>query len=96
MTMEPRLNPFAAAPAAMQAWLDYGKGVLQCGLEDSLMELVKIRASQINGCASCLHMHTASAREHGETEDVSICSMPGVNRRSTARANAPLLNGPRP
>jgi AhpD family alkylhydroperoxidase len=69
MTMEPRLNPFAAAPAAMQAWLDYGKGVLQCGLEDSLMELVKIRASQINGCASCLHMHTASARAHGETEE---------------------------
>jgi len=70
--MEPRLNPFAAAPAAMQAWLDYGKGVLQCGLEDSLMELVEIRASQINGCASCLHMHTASAREHGETEERQI------------------------
>ena len=33
------------------------------------MELVKIRASQINGCAFCLHMHTASAREHGETEE---------------------------
>ncbi|MGB7041631.1 MAG: carboxymuconolactone decarboxylase family protein [Xanthobacteraceae bacterium] len=67
--MEPRLNPFAAAPAAMQAWLDYGKAVLQCGLEDSLMELVKIRASQINGCQSCLHMHTVSAREHGETKE---------------------------
>jgi AhpD family alkylhydroperoxidase len=68
MTMETRLNPFAAAPAAMQAWLDYGKGVLQCGLEDGLMELVKIRASQINGCAACLSMHTTSARERGETE----------------------------
>jgi len=33
------------------------------------MELVKIRASQINGCAFCLHMHTASARKHGETEE---------------------------
>ena len=33
------------------------------------MELVKIRASQINGCAFCLHMHTAAAREHGETEE---------------------------
>lgn len=67
--MTPRLNPFAAAPAAMKAWLDYGNTVLQCGLEPSLMELVKIRASQINGCARCLHMHTAEAREHGETEE---------------------------
>jgi AhpD family alkylhydroperoxidase len=67
--MTPRLNPFAAAPAPMQSWLDFGKGILQSGLEDSLMELVKIRASQINGCASCLHMHTASARKLGETEE---------------------------
>jgi AhpD family alkylhydroperoxidase len=69
MIMTPRLNVFAAAPALMQSWLDYGKGLLQhCGLEDSLMELVKIRASQINGCAACLYMHTAAARQHGETE----------------------------
>jgi len=68
-SMTPRLNPFAAAPAAMQSWLDFGKGILQDGLEDSLMELVKIRASQINGCAFCLHMHTAEARKQGETEE---------------------------
>jgi AhpD family alkylhydroperoxidase len=67
--MTPRLNPFAAAPALMQSWLDFGKGVLQAGLEDNLMELVKIRASQINGCAFCLHMHTASARKQGEMEE---------------------------
>ena len=67
--MTPRLNPFAAAPAPMKSWLDFGKGILQCGLEDSLMELVKIRASQINGCAFCLHMHTADARKHGEPEE---------------------------
>lgn len=67
--MTPRLNPFTAAPAPMQAWHDFGKGILQSGLEDSLMELVKIRASQINGCAFCLHMHTASARKGGETEE---------------------------
>ena len=66
--MKPRLNPFAAAPAPMQAWLDFGKGILQSGLEDSLMELVEIRASQINGCAACLYMHTAAARKRGETE----------------------------
>lgn len=67
--MTPRLNPFAAAPALMQAWLDMGKGTLQSGLENALMELVKIRASQINGCAFCLHMHTAEARKHGESEE---------------------------
>lgn len=67
--MTPRLNPFAAAPALMQSWLDFGKGTLQSGLEESLIELVKIRASQINGCAFCLHMHTASARKQGETEE---------------------------
>jgi AhpD family alkylhydroperoxidase len=67
--MTPRLNAFAAAPAPMQSWLDFGKTILQGGLEESLMELVKIRASQINGCAFCLHMHTAEARKKGETEE---------------------------
>lgn len=67
--MTPRLNPFAAAPALMQSWRDFGNGIRQCGLEERLMELVEIRASQINGCARCLHMHTASARQHGETEE---------------------------
>ncbi len=67
--MKPRLNPFAAAPAAMQAWRDFGNTLLDGGLEEGLMELVEIRASQINGCARCLHMHTASARQHGETEE---------------------------
>jgi AhpD family alkylhydroperoxidase len=67
--MTPRLNPFAAAPAPMQSWLAFGKDILQSGLEESLMELVKIRASQINGCAFCLHMHTREARARGETEE---------------------------
>ncbi|HME85180.1 MAG TPA: carboxymuconolactone decarboxylase family protein [Roseiarcus sp.] len=66
--MTPRLNPFSAAPAPMKSWLEFSQGVLQNGLEESLMELVKIRASQINGCAFCLDMHTAEARKRGETE----------------------------
>jgi AhpD family alkylhydroperoxidase len=68
MMMTPRLNPFSAAPAPMKSWLEFSQGVLQSGLEESLMELVKIRASQINGCAFCLDMHTAEARKRGETE----------------------------
>lgn len=67
--MTPRLNPFAAALAPMKSWRDWSIGVLKCGLEDSLMQLVEIRASQINGCAICLHMHTADARKQGETEE---------------------------
>jgi AhpD family alkylhydroperoxidase len=68
--MTPRLNPFGAAPALMKLWLDFGNHVQKGGgLEESLMELVKIRASQINGCAACLYMHTATARKQGEGEE---------------------------
>jgi AhpD family alkylhydroperoxidase len=69
MDMTPRLNPFAAAPALMKSWLEFGLGLSGKGLEESLMELVKIRASQVNGCAFCLHMHTTDARKAGETEE---------------------------
>lgn len=66
--MTPRLNPFTTANAAMKSCLDWSKSAQQLGLENSLMELVKIRASQINGCAACLYMHTTAARQEGETE----------------------------
>ncbi|QAY78692.1 carboxymuconolactone decarboxylase family protein [Sphingosinicella sp. BN140058] len=65
--MTPTLNPFAAAPAAMKAWMDASVHIA-AGLEPSLTELVKIRSSQINQCANCLNMHTAEARAAGETE----------------------------
>src|SRR5581483_816872 len=68
MTMTPRLNAFAAAPVPMQMWLDFGKRILESGLEESLTGLVKIRASQINGCAFCLDMHATEARRKGEFE----------------------------
>jgi AhpD family alkylhydroperoxidase len=62
-----RLDPFAAAPVQMKAWLDMSLKIAPA-LEHSLLELVKIRASQINGCANCINMHTADARKAGETE----------------------------
>lgn len=65
--MTARLDLFAAAPAEMKAWLDMSLKIAPA-LEHSLLELVKIRASQINGCANCLNMHTADARKAGETE----------------------------
>jgi AhpD family alkylhydroperoxidase len=65
--MSPRLNPYTADVALVQPLIDYGKTVLGMGLEKSLAELVKIRASQINGCAVCLHMHAAEALNGGES-----------------------------
>ena len=66
--MKPRLNPYQAAPNAMKALMALETEVQQSGLEPALVELVKIRASQINGCAFCLHMHTRDARAKGESE----------------------------
>lgn len=67
--MKPRLDAFKAAPETMNAMLAFEKAVKTSGLEHSLIELVKTRASQINGCAYCLHMHTRDARASGETEE---------------------------
>ena len=66
--MKPRLNPYEAAPDALKAMLALEAYVQDCGLERSLINLVKTRASQINGCAFCIAMHTGEARSHGEIE----------------------------
>jgi len=66
--MEQRLDAGAVAPAAMKAVLGVEAYIRGCGLEPSLIELVKMRASQINGCAFCLDMHSHDARQRGETE----------------------------
>ena len=66
--MTARLNPFTAAPEITQAFLAFSNQVGESGLEKPLLELVKIRASQINGCANCLNMHSYEARQAGETE----------------------------
>lgn len=65
--MTAKLDPYAAAPALMKSWTGTAMAVA-ASLEPSLIELVKIRASQINGCANCINMHTAEARAKGETE----------------------------
>ena len=67
--MTPRItSPATAAPETYQAMVRLEQAVAASGLEHSLLELVKIRVSQINGCAYCLHMHTADARAAGEDE----------------------------
>ena len=66
--MKSRLEIQKAAPDALRAMLGLQSHVDNSGLEPALMELVKIRASQINGCAYCLDMHTKDARANGESE----------------------------
>ncbi|MCM8732137.1 carboxymuconolactone decarboxylase family protein [Hephaestia sp. GCM10023244] len=66
--MPPRLDLFAAAPALAKAWYALSTQVEKAGLEPDLLELVKIRSSQINGCANCLNMHNAHARKLGEQQ----------------------------
>ncbi len=67
--MSPRINHFAVAPELLQPMLDMEERLRASRLEHSLIELVKLRVSQINGCAYCIHMHTHDARANGESED---------------------------
>lgn len=65
----PRQLDYASlAPQALKAQLGLESYIRQSGLEESLMQLVKLRASYINGCAYCVDMHTKDARLAGETE----------------------------
>ena len=66
--MEARLNYAKVAPAAYKAMLGLEAYLHQCGLEESLLHLIKLRSSQINGCAYCLDMHWKDLRAIGETE----------------------------
>jgi AhpD family alkylhydroperoxidase len=66
--MQRRLHDDKAAAGAIKAMCALQKYVEECGLERSLLELVKTRASQINGCAYCIDMHTKDARALGESE----------------------------
>ena len=65
--MTAKLDPYAATPALMKSWMGFSIAANN-SLEPSLVELVKIRASQINQCANCINMHTADARAQGESE----------------------------
>lgn len=67
--MKARLIPLSTAPEAIQAMLNLENYIRSSGLEMSLIELVKLRASQINECAFCIHMHTSDARAAGESEE---------------------------
>jgi AhpD family alkylhydroperoxidase len=66
--MTPRFNYAKAAPGAYQAMRGLEKYLHECGLEERLIHLIKLRASQMNGCAYCLDMHWKDLRALGEDE----------------------------
>ena len=66
--MKQRLDYSKAAPEGVEILRQLEHYLKKAGLEPDLMELVKLRASQINGCAYCIDMHTKDARSHGESE----------------------------
>jgi AhpD family alkylhydroperoxidase len=75
--MNKRLAWASAAPQAYKAMAALEAALGQTGLENSLLELVRLRASQLNGCAYCVNMHANDARKAGETEarlqTLSVC-----------------------
>lgn len=66
--MKQRLNFYATAPELMKQVAALNTAVNECGLEHSLLHLIKLRASQINGCSYCVDMHSREAKQDGETE----------------------------
>src|SRR6266852_6177969 len=66
--MEPRIDYRKYAAEAQKSLYALEKNIAECGLDHKLIHLIKMRASQINGCAYCLDMHSKDARAAGETE----------------------------
>ena len=66
--MQPRIDYLKFAPEAQRAMYGLEKYLAACGLEHKLLHLLKLRASQINGCAYCIDMHSKDARAGGDTE----------------------------
>ena len=73
MKLEQRIDYYNVAPEALKIMMEMEKYTKTTGIDRKLRELIKIRASQINGCAYCLNMHTADARKMGETEQRIYC-----------------------
>ncbi|MES2115406.1 MAG: carboxymuconolactone decarboxylase family protein [Pseudomonadota bacterium] len=66
--MNTRIDFYQASPDALKAMIALEGAVNKLGLENSLLDLIKLRASQINGCAFCVDLHSSDARKAGESE----------------------------
>ncbi|MGE8078094.1 carboxymuconolactone decarboxylase family protein [Peribacillus loiseleuriae] len=71
--MTQRMNYYEIAPDAMKLMMELEKYTKKSSIDRKIRELIKIRASQINGCAFCINMHTADAKKMGETEQRLYC-----------------------
>ena len=91
--MEPRINYSQVARGAMKAMRALEAYVSQSGLEPALLDLVKLRASQINGCAYCIDMHTKDARGAAKLNSASTRSAPGRKPPSTQNGSEPRWPG---
>ena len=89
--MTARVRYITVAPGGYEAMLGLERYLHGCGLEESLIHLVKLRASQLNGCAYCIDMHSKDARAIGETEQ-RIYALPAWRETPffTARERAAL------
>ena len=90
--IQPRIkNPLALAPEAISAMTALEASLASCGLSHNLIELVKLRVSQMNGCAFCIHMHSSDLRNHGESE-LRLAMLPAWREASlySARERAAL------
>ncbi len=95
--MEPRLDYSKVDPAAFHAILGMEKHLhTASGLEPQLIHLVKLRASQMNGCAYCVDMHVKEARKDGLVSSGWRWSASGARRGFLRRASVPFWPGPRP
>ena len=97
-TQSARIDVTQVAPEAYQAMAGLGKYVRQSGLETKLLDLMRMRSSQINGCAYCIDMHSKDARAAGETEqrlyslDAWRESRPPTRRRPPPHARIELVD----
>jgi len=89
--MDQRLDPRKAAPGGYKAMIGLENYLAECGLDRKLLDLVKLRASQINGCAFCIDMHWKDLRGAGETEPRAVFPMAFIKRccGSSARKKSP-------
>lgn len=88
-------NPALVLPAAMQALNALSKVPTETGLSPKLLELVNLRASQINGCSVCIDGHWRIARKHGETDERLFAVAGWRDAPIIAMLNAPRLGSPR-
>lgn len=84
-----------AAPAAQAALLAMGNAADESGLDKEIVELAKLRVSQINNCAFCLQIHLNVSRKLGIAWENSTWWRPGTKLASSQNASAPHLPGPR-